>query len=140
MKHVISGLNKKYQKIAAEINDLRRQIDAKEKDLAGIKTALKIFDPNNDFTVTRQRVFKNRSVGRGKYIRTAIDVLREAKEPMTLREITVIVAERLFGDDKDRKLETVQWAIDSSLKTHIKRGAVTVDRTVYPKRYALAKD
>jgi hypothetical protein len=37
--HVISGLNKKYQELAAEINDLRRQIQAKEHDLDACKVS-----------------------------------------------------------------------------------------------------
>ena len=103
--HVISGLKAKRARIAGEIIQAQEIVARRTEQLLAIDAVLRIFTPGTDPNMiapirpsTRGLFFQYRELGR-----ICLDVLREAKGPVTLDHIASVAME-IKGFPDDRRL------------------------------------
>jgi hypothetical protein len=100
----------------------KREINEK---LAAIETVIWMFDADWDPSAIRPNYPRKRHVKPGSISRAAYGVLREAKTPMTTREISRVVASRLGNVEPDeRGISRIEGAIYQAL---MKRVGVTLE-------------
>ena len=103
--HIISTLRQKRSEISGEIADMERRLVGLREDLASVDRTLRIFDPTVVPATIKPRL-KRKHPPRfrsGEMTRSLLATLRQAGEPMTVREIAVQVGRELGLDMEDRK-------------------------------------
>lgn len=95
--HVISALNAKYVRIKGQIISKERELEGLRIDLGHVEETIRLFkDDWRDADMPAVAPRKpSRWSRRGQGIRTALDVLNEASQPMTAWEIAIAVMDRL---------------------------------------------
>ncbi len=138
MNQTLYALNRKY---ATTLGKLRRDPSSNQlrDDLAHLEAVIRMFDPGWDGNVKPIRPKASIRWGkRGLCTRMAIDVLRTASEPLTIREITDRVIARLGVPVGD---ETVFHSVSCTVRDTLKRRAAFVrcvgDRK--PRRWELVR-
>ncbi|MFC7334176.1 hypothetical protein [Rhodocista pekingensis] len=93
--YLISGLLTKRAEMAGELSKLRQRMDAIAHDLAAVDRLLKAFgyqgEPEEDICPVVKRETVTR---RGSLANDALDILREASEPMSAAAVADIIATR----------------------------------------------
>ena len=92
--HIISALRQKRSETSGEIADTEKRLAVLRDDLASLDRTLRIFDPTVVPATIKPRL-KRKSPPRfraGEMTRSLLTILRNATEPMTVREIAVLVA------------------------------------------------
>lgn len=95
---VISGLKAKRAEIDGELRLAERRLAQLAADLAAIDATLRLFDPSVVPAAIKPRLRRGRPVASGSFTRTVMDVLREASQPLTAREIAAQSAAALGLD------------------------------------------
>ena len=125
---IVSSLREKRLEVTGILADLERQVNARRADLAHLDATIGLFDPNEILVAARpaRRRRYNDWFRHGECRRTIHDVLRDATEPMTTREIveTIMAAKHLSSDDA-RARELIRNTVLGSLN----RGTETIART-----------
>lgn len=104
-----------------------------------VEAVIKIFNP--DYNVRRIAVRRRQQTNpwfkRGTLFREALDALRKAAVPMTVREITdaVLTAKKITANK--RQWQGIEAAIRSSLEDNAEKGVARVGEGV-PRRWRLA--
>jgi hypothetical protein len=126
---IISTLRDKRSELADAINRLERQADQHRADLEHITATMRLFDPNvapvaeTLQTATPRR--HNDWFRPGECRRCIHDVLRDATEPMTTREIVEgVMAAKKMSDDGARTRELIHKTVLGSLN----RASDTIER------------
>ncbi len=104
--YVLTGLVKRRAEIAGEIDATQDKLRALIRDLEHIDATLKIFDPDIQIQAIKPKTFRPPEdwSHRGQMTRLILNVLRQASEPLTTRDIAVqIMSERALDQD-DKKL------------------------------------
>jgi hypothetical protein len=138
--HVISALNAKYARIKGEIVRAERDLSRLRTDLGHVEETIRLFkDDWNEANMPAVAPRKpSRWLRRGQGIRTALDVLREASEPLTAREIVLAVMDRLrLPDASAVTLERQTSTINGLLRHRIGNGVVRHDAK--PWRWSLER-
>jgi hypothetical protein len=96
-EHVLSALSRKRAEIAGEVGRLTEIIDGLQRDLVCVDRAICLFDPKADpGTIApvrkRHRALSPRVFRHGDFSRGILGVLRDAKAPMTARDIAVALS------------------------------------------------
>jgi hypothetical protein len=125
---VISSLREKRLELTGIIDGLEHQANARRADLAHLDATIRLFDPNDILVSSppaRRRRYNN-WFRPGECRRRIHDVLRDAMEPMTTREIVerIMVTKHLSSDDA-RARELIHKTVLGSLN----RAAETIERT-----------
>jgi hypothetical protein len=91
--HTLSGLITKRAELAGEISDLRTKLRQALIDLGHVDAAIHIFDPEFDIdTIAPKASTPLYHVSfRGEFVRVILDMMREAKGPVTTKEIALYV-------------------------------------------------
>ena len=94
--HVLSALIEKRREMAGQIDVRNKEIKAIKADMAAIDQAIKVFDPEFDIRTIKGKVIRkpNAYFARGESTALLLDVLREAKRPLTTTEIVDEAARR----------------------------------------------
>ena len=125
---VVSSLRDKQLELAGILDGLEREAAARRADLAHLDATIRLFDPN-DILVAAQparRLRYNDWFRPGECRRKIHDVLRDATEPMTTREIVEkIMAARHITSDDARARELIHKTVLGSLN----RATETIART-----------
>ena len=125
---IVSSLREKRLELAGILDDLERQANARRADLAHLDATIRLFDPNDVLVAAqpaRQRRY-NEWFRPGECRRKIHDVLRDAAEPMTTREIVEkIMAARGLSSDDARARELIHKTVLGSLN----RATETIART-----------
>ncbi|WP_164118882.1 hypothetical protein [Sphingorhabdus sp. Alg239-R122] len=103
--YMVTGLVKKRGEVAGEIARLHDRINQLVKDLGHIDGTLRIVAPDMEVESIRPKMFKPPEdwSKRGQMSRIVLSILRQAKEPLTSREIAAqLILER--GMAMDNKL------------------------------------
>src|ERR1700690_1548430 len=97
---VIAGLKRKRAEIDGELRLAERRMAQLAGDLGAIDATLRLFDPSLVPANIKPRLRRQRRSAAlsGSFTRTVMDVLREASQPLTAREIGAAVATRLALD------------------------------------------
>ena len=125
---IISSLREKRLEVAGILEDLERQVDARRVDLAHLDATIGLFDPNKILVAVRpaRRRHYSNWFRRGECRRRIHDVLRDATQPMTTRDIVekIMAAKHLSSDDA-RARELIRNTVLGSLN----RATDTIERT-----------
>lgn len=125
---IVSSLHEKRLELAGILDDLERQANARRADLAHLDATIRLFDPNDVLVAAqpaRQRRY-NEWFRPGECRRKIHDVLRDAAEPMTTREIVEkIISARGLSSDDARARELIHKTVLGSLN----RATETIART-----------
>src|SRR6202044_3019556 len=121
-KHpAIAYLIRLHADIGGRIQENRRQASRLAEDMKHVEAVLKMFDPefNARAIAARRRVTGNPWFKRGTLFRAALEALRSAPAPWTVREMAdaVIAAKGITGATP-KQVEMLQQAIRSSLESH----------------------
>jgi len=104
--------------------------------LAAIETVIWLYDPDWDPAKVRPNYPRNKHLKPGAIARTAYSVLRDAKFPMTSREIARVVAGRLgYGKLEEREMMRIDSAVYSALDGRV--GKITMIVSNNPRRWAI---
>lgn len=123
-EHVINGLIRKRQEIAAEIDATESRLRQLILDIDAVDATLRLFQPDIDLAVVRVRpVPRRHQAHRGDTSRLVQTLLREAGHPLTHREITqrVMTARGLNLADRDL-CQTMRDRVGASLRGMRQRG------------------
>ena len=125
---VVSSLREKRLEVTEILEGLERQANARRADLAHLDVTIRLFDPN-DILVAAQPARRRRYndwFRPGECRRRIHDVLRDATEPMTTREIVEkIMAARHLSSDDALARELIHKTVLGSLN----RATETIERT-----------
>src|ERR1700733_6432748 len=139
-KHpAIAYLIRLHADIGGRIQENRRQASRLAEDMKHVEAVLKMFDPefNARAIAARRRVTGNPWFARGTLFRSALDVLRGATGPMTVREIAAaVLAAKGITDATAKQLAGIESAIRASWE---KAAGKSMERTGdgVPKRWKL---
>lgn len=100
--YVMTGLVKRRAEIAGEIDDTQNKLRALIRDLENIDATLRIFDPDIRIEAIKPKTFRPPEdwSHRGQMTRLILNVLRQASQPYTTRDIAVqIMSERALDQD-----------------------------------------
>jgi hypothetical protein len=125
---VISSLREKRLEVAGILEGLERQANARRADLAHLDATIGLFDPNEILVAVRpaRRRRYNDWFGHGECRRRIHDVLRDATQPMTTREIVErIMAARHLSSGEAGARELIHKTVLASLN----RATDTIERT-----------
>ena len=136
----MSALKDKRARLDGEIQMRRYQITRLEMEMAHVDAVIRMFRPGYDPSkIATKRTIKRSAAGtvRGSGTREALTVLREAREPLTSREI----ADRILaknskppgGEDSNRLANTIHASLSRRSD-----GAVRFDASAYPGRWTVA--
>ena len=125
---IVSSLREKRLEVTEILEGLERQANARRADLAHLDATIRLLDPD-DILVAAQPARRRRYndwFRPGECRRRIHDVLRDATEPMTTREIVekVMVARHLSSEDV-RARELIHKTVLGSLN----RATETIERT-----------
>jgi hypothetical protein len=125
---IVSSLREKRLELAGILDDLERQANARRADLAHLDATIRLFAPNDILDAGQPALRRryNEWFRPGECRRKIHDVLRDAVEPMTTREIVEkIMAARGLSSDDARARELIHKTVLGSLN----RAAETIERT-----------
>ncbi len=102
----LAALIRKRAELAGEIERTHAAMKRMLADLDSLDATLRIFDPGIEVAAIRPKAFRPPAdwAKRGEMTRVVLDILRQAAEPMTTRDIAFqLLIERAL-DDNDAKL------------------------------------
>jgi uncharacterized coiled-coil protein SlyX len=127
-REIILALRDKRSELADAIAELERQVDRQRADLGHVDATIRLFDPSIEDEPSRSTTPRahNNWFRPGECRRRIYDVLREATEPMTTRDVVagVMKAKGLPGEDA-RTRELVHKTVLCSLN----RARDTIERS-----------
>lgn len=138
--HVVTALISKYRELSGKLAASEKECERLKADLSHIHATIRVF--NADFdpgTIKPRRPYRrNPLFKRGNLVRTALDILRSADEPLTTRELTTRILEyHGIPPSNDHELEQLRKGLHSCLMQRAKNGDILVDGS-YRKRWAIA--
>jgi len=104
-ERVLAGLVHKRSEIAGQIEHAQESLRKLVMDLDAIDAAIRLFDPEADITAIRPRRYPPRHAAfRGEMMRHVMSCLRLAKEPITTRDIALVVMKARGLSPEDAEL------------------------------------
>lgn len=124
--HVVSGLLDKRAEISGLINKHQAEINKLNQSLDALDSTIKLFSPEIDLRHHRPKTIRERNhfFKNGECIRLILDVLREAREPLTPVVITsqIIHLKSLSIDGEE--VEHVRNTVYAALAANEKKGLI----------------
>ncbi len=123
---VLSGLIRKRQEIAAELDGVQAKLRQLILDIDAVDATIRLFQPDIDLAVVKVRPTPRRhEAHRGDTSRLILSLLREAGEPLSHREITQRVMTARGLNLADRALcQTMRDRVGASLRGMRERGTL----------------
>jgi hypothetical protein len=121
---VVTTLTDRRARLAGEVRKLEERLGQARANLIHIDAVIRIFDPAYNPELITPKETRERSgwFENGEMPRLVLDTLRAATEPLTVRQISLAIAERRGFDPADKALLTViDKRVDRSMRRH-KRG------------------
>ncbi len=137
--HVLTALYSKYALVMGELRKAQTHADKHRESLVHIEATIKLFKPDwiGDGIKPHKSHRASRWPSRGAGMRTALSILREATEPLTTREIVVLVLDRLsMPEPHYAELKLICASFNSALRNKSAKGGVVMVEG-FPKRWAL---
>lgn len=135
---VMHALLRLHAELGGKIKVNRAQARKLAVDMKHVEAVIRMFEPSYDVTsiAAKRRYKSNPWFKRGSIFRGAMDVLRKATAPMTVRQIgeALIAAKGVTVTSK--QAENVQAAIRASLRKHDDKSVIDVSEGV-PARWIL---
>jgi len=124
-EHTISGLLTKRADLFNEAQAIRERLAEIRNDIDAVDRVLGTLGYEGDLDAMMPRQKRHVIFGKGELTRAVLDVLREATEPLTSRQIAQAVMELNGQDARDRKfLNDLVKRVGKALRqnTSVKRG------------------
>lgn len=141
--HIITTLTKKHAELSGRLQALARETEAVKSALVHVDAVLHLYQHDFDVTAIKPRRTyrrRNNSFSKGNHIRHAMDVLREAKEPLSARDVARLTLERQGVSQPDTKMiEDLRRGLNGSLTHRVKKGSLVVHKDFYPKRFSVSR-
>jgi hypothetical protein len=118
--HVITALVEKYSRTLGRLRDCEREAETLRADLSHLEAAIRLFRADYDFTVILPRRRYTPQASRT-LIRRALDVLRDADEPLTSRGVALALTE---GEPEELALRKLANNLTGRLRRQQKAGVV----------------
>lgn len=101
-EHVLSGLIAKRAELAGRIEIMQREMRELVAAIGHVDASIRLFDPNADLDDIKPKLPPRFQAFKGEVSRLVLNALREAKQPMPLSDLTLIVAagRAINPDDK----------------------------------------
>ncbi|HEX4198467.1 MAG TPA: hypothetical protein VHZ26_13605 [Caulobacteraceae bacterium] len=135
---LIAGLKRKYAELAGALRQARKTAHALKEDMATVRATLKLFSAEAELAGVKPIAPSQtgKLFVKGQCSRTALDVLRTATEPLTVRQIAERVVEATgIGPLGSRDMQSVCDAVKHAFMGRRDLVTATKDR---PQRWALA--
>jgi hypothetical protein len=135
--HVLSALKEKRARLAGELQATQWRVIALRVDLASVDDCLRIFRANIDpNTITPKVTIAKSNLPKGAGTRTALDILRETRQPMTCPELAACILQRFDRPLTAKALHQLVATIHGNFSRR-KDGIVEFDRSTYPGKWRL---
>jgi hypothetical protein len=137
--HVLTALYDKYASVMGALRKSEGEADKHRADLEHIEATIKLFKPDwaGDGIKPRKAHRASRWPSRGAGMKTALSILRTAPEPLTTRQIVLMVIERHNMPEPDYdELKLICSSFNSALRNKAAKGALVLVEG-FPKRWAL---
>ena len=138
--HVLTALRRKYAQLAGEIRGCHARASALEADLAMVGATIRMFRANENL----EAIFPIRPPAEprwnhsGVWARNALDVLRTADHPLTMRELLEgVMGACNIPPDEGRALKAVQCARYEPIRRRV--GDVLTLHPGKPMRWSVAQ-
>jgi hypothetical protein len=118
---VVTTLTDRRARLAGQVRKLEEQLGQARANLIHIDAVIRIFDPAYNPELIAPKETRERSgwFENGEMPRLVLDTLRAAREPLTVRQISLAIAERRGFDPADKALLTViDKRVDRSMRRH----------------------
>lgn len=121
--NTVSGLVAKHAELLALREKYRAEIKKLTVDIDHLDAAIRLFDPNADTSAIKAYVTKHRAQ-KGTVKRFVLNLLREASEPMTSRQLTElwVVDRGLVADEAT--ITTIRKRIGACIKSCVGQGLI----------------
>ena len=121
--NTVSGLLAKHKELSILRDQHAEQVKRITRDMAHLEAAVKVFDPAAKVYEMKEAVTRPRAK-RGAIKYHLLTMLREAKEPLTSRQIALAwIAEHKLGND-DATYKTIRQSMAYSIKDCVKQGLI----------------
>ena len=124
--HVITALVRKRAELAGDIENGQKEVQRMIGELEGLDATIRLFDPDYRVEAIRPKAFRPPDdwSKRGEMTRIVLDILRQAAEPLTSRDIAVqLVAERAL-EPTDKLLRLMTKRVGVALRGQRDKGSV----------------
>lgn len=124
--HVISALVDKRSELAGLIQHYQQEINRISGDLGHIDAAIKLFNPEYDLRTISAKAHRERNqyFKPGELGRLILDILRNASEPMTSRQIACSVLDAKSLEQNTKNVERFQIRALDTLRKQAASGVV----------------
>lgn len=132
--YVVAALKRKYGQCKGQLADLFSERDRIKADMAHLGAVLVMFEPDIDLAAIRAiRPYKP---GRGRWNRTALEILRKANHPLRAFELArMVMSAQGVPPDRDT-LFSIGYSLQAVLARLQVQGLVTA--TGKPRRWSIA--
>jgi len=140
--HVVTALVEKYRELSGKLKACEKEADKLKVQLSHVDAAIRIFREEFDTgAILPKRLYRrNPHFKKGVFIRSAMDVLREAPEPLSARELARLTLQRQGISEPDNDaIEALRRALNGCLMKRAKDGSVAMHEDTYPKRWELVR-
>lgn len=121
--NTVSGLQAKHTELLALREQYKAEIKKLTVDIDHLEASIRLFDPNAEFRAIQKHVVKHRAE-KGSVKRFVLNTFRDAKEPMTSRQVTELwCADRGLSAD-EATLNTIRKRIGACIKTCVQQGLI----------------
>lgn len=129
----LSALVDKRATLAGDIRELEERLEQLRSEVLHVDAVIRLMDPayQLDAIVPKVRRQRRQWFGNGELVRSILETLRKAAQPLTTREIGLAVMERKGFDTNDgATLRLIEKRVDATLR----RRPGMVERVVYGPR------
>ena len=123
--YMITGLVRKRSELAGEIHATHDRLGQLVRDLEAVDRALAVVAPNMEIEAIRPKMFRPPEdwANRGQMSRLVLMILRQAREPLTTREIAAqMLLERAMDTDDTKLLNLMVRRVGSALRHQRDKG------------------
>lgn len=121
--NTVAGLVAKHKELSALREKYRVEIKKLTVDIDHLDAAIRLFDPNADTSPLKEYVTKHRAE-KGSVKRFVLNTMREAKGPLTSRQITALwVADRGLNADEST-VTTIRKRVGACIKVCVTQGLI----------------
>ena len=128
--NVVSGLLRRRQEVADKLELVQGQVRQLVLDLDALNTTIRLFRPDTEIGIVRMKPIPRRHAAvRHESSRLIYSLLREAREPMTTREVVRRIMEARGLNTADHAMvETMRLRLATTLRKLKNRGKLVADK------------
>jgi hypothetical protein len=128
-EHVLSGLIRKRAEIAGELEAAQNRVRQLIIDIDNVDATICIFQPDIDLDEIRPKPLPPRHAAfKGEISRAILGALRESREALTVKDLTLrVMADRRLNTADQRLVRTVQKRVGAALRHLRTRGIIESD-------------